>query len=327
MKADLSLYRVFVAVADEGSFVRAAARLFLTQPAVSQAVQRMEMQTGAKLFIRGRRGVRLTREGELLYRHASAALAMLEAGEQQLARVQNLEAGTLRLGAADTITKEFLLPFLSAFRTLHPGVQLQVTNRTSVQLVQKVLDGRLDMAVVNLPVENERLCVRPILQVHDIFVAGHAFAHLKGKTLSPAELAAQPLAMLEQAANSRRYVDSFFARCGVQLSPQIELGAHGLLPGLCRYRLRAGVRGAGVLRQRAGGRHGVPCAAAPSHTAARSGRLLALRYGAFRRGKGVFAPSGGRCAPCAADVTHFTLRQVCRSHRAIGLDSALGPAL
>ena len=68
------------------------------------------------------------------------------------------------------------------------------------------------------------------MQVHDIFVAGHAFAHLKGKTLSPAELAAQPLAMLEQAANSRRYVDSFFARCGVQLSPQIELGAHGLLP-------------------------------------------------------------------------------------------------
>ena len=230
MRADLSLYRVFVAVAEEGSFVHAAARLFLTQPAVSQAVQRMEMQTGAKLFVRGRRGVRLTREGELLYRHASAALAMLEAGEQQLARVQNLEAGTLRLGAADTITKEFLLPFLSAFRTLHPGVQLQVTNRTSVQLVQKVLDGRLDMAVVNLPVENERLCVRPILQVHDIFVAGHAFAHLKGKTLSPAELAAQPLAMLEQAANSRRYVDSFFARCGVQLSPQIELGAHGLLP-------------------------------------------------------------------------------------------------
>lgn len=94
MRADLSLYRVFVAVADEGSFVRAAAKLYLTQPAVSQAVRRMEAQTGAKLFLRGRRGVRLTREGELLYRHASAALAMLEAGEQQLPCVQNLEAGT-----------------------------------------------------------------------------------------------------------------------------------------------------------------------------------------------------------------------------------------
>ncbi len=230
MKADLSLYRVFTAVADEGSFVRAAAALYLTQPAVSQAVQRLEMQTGSKLFVRGRRGVRLTREGELLYRHASAALAMLEAGERQLARVQNLEAGTLRLGAADTITKEFLLPFLSAFRMLHPGVQLQVTNRTSVQLVQKVLDGKLDLAVVNLPVEHEQLCVKPILQVHDIFVAGHAFAHLKGKLLTPAQVAAQPLAMLEQASNSRRYVDAFFARCGVQLAPRIELGAHGLLP-------------------------------------------------------------------------------------------------
>ena len=55
MRADLSLYRVFVAVADEGSFVRAAAKLYLTQPAVSQAVRRMEAQTGAKLFLRGRR--------------------------------------------------------------------------------------------------------------------------------------------------------------------------------------------------------------------------------------------------------------------------------
>lgn len=52
----------------------------------------------------------------------------------------------------------------------------------------------------------------------------------RAKRLPRAELAAQPLAMLEQAANSRRYVDAFFARCGVQLSPQIELGAHGLLP-------------------------------------------------------------------------------------------------
>lgn len=287
----------------------------------------MEMRTGAKLFVRGRRGVRLTREGELLYRHASAALAMLEAGEQQLARVQNLEAGTLRLGAADTITKEFLLPFLSAFRTLHPGVQLQVTNRTSVQLVQKVLDGRLDMAVVNLPVENERLCVRPILQVHDIFVAGHAFAHLKGKTLSPAELAAQPLAMLEQAANSRRYVDSFFAALRRAAFAADRAGRPRPSAGLCRHRLRAGVRGAGVLRQRTGGTALCFLYGFARHTAARSGRLLALRYGAFRRGKGIFAPSGGRCAPCAADVTHFTLQQVCRNHRAIGLDSALGPAL
>ncbi|HIT34851.1 MAG TPA: LysR family transcriptional regulator [Candidatus Faecousia intestinigallinarum] len=230
MSMDLSLYRIFLAVAEEESFVRAAARLYLTQPAVSQAVQRMEKQADTKLFVRSRRGVQLTSEGKILYEHASAAMAMLEAGERQLGRVQSLEAGMLHLGAADTITKEFLLPYLRAFRELHPGIQLQVTNRTSVELVQKVLTGKVDMAIVNLPVQNSRLRVQPILEVHDIFVAGPAFAHLRGKTLTPAELAALPLAMLERASNSRRYVEDYFSRQGVKLAPQIELGAHGLLP-------------------------------------------------------------------------------------------------
>ena len=229
MATDLELYRIFSAVAEAGSFSQGAARLFITQPAVSQAVRRLEAQLGARLFVRGRRGAVLTAEGELLYQHASAAMRLLASGEQKLRRVQNLEAGQLKLGAADTTTKELLLPYISAFHQLHPGVQLMVTNRTSLQLVECLKAGQLDLAIVNLPIEDEALSTRPIRIVHDIFVAGHAFPQLKQKTVTPGELAGYPLIMLENAANSRRYVDRFFAGQGVALAPEIELGAHELL--------------------------------------------------------------------------------------------------
>lgn len=230
MTTDLELYKIFVTVAHAGSFSAGAKELFLTQPAVSQAVQKLEQQLGARLFVRGRKGVTLTQEGQMLFQHALSALQLLDAGEEKLRRVQTLKDGQLRLGAADTITKEFLLPYLSAFRQLHPGIQLQVTNRTSRQLTELLKQGQLDITIVNLPILDERLIVQPILEVHDIFVAGHLFAELEGQFLTPRELAGYPLVMLEREANSRRYVDDWFAEQGVRLAPEIELGAHELLP-------------------------------------------------------------------------------------------------
>ena len=230
MAADLELYRVFAEVARAGSISKGAKKLYITQPAASQAVRRLEEQLGSRLLVRGRKGVSLTQEGQLVYSHAVSALSVLAAGEERLRRVQDLEDGQLKLGAADTITKEFLLPYLSAFRQLYPGVQLKVTNRTSLQLLELLRQGELDLAVVNLPVRQEGLEVKPILAVHDIFIAGHRYAHLQGRTLTAAELAVHPLVMLEREANSRRYVEEWFTAQGIALKPEIELGAHDLLP-------------------------------------------------------------------------------------------------
>lgn len=230
MKTNPELYKIFVTAAQAGSFSAGAKELYLTQSAVSQAVHKLEEQLGVPLFVRGRRGAALTQEGRLLYDHAVQALQLLEAGEQKLMRLRELDEGLLRIGAADTITKEYLLPYLSAFHQLHPNVQLQVTNRTSRQLTELLAQGRLDLAIVNLPIEDKRFVVRPIFEVHDIFVAGHQFDALDGRFLSPQELVRYPLVMLEQASNSRRYVDEYFRAHGIEPAPEIELGAHELLP-------------------------------------------------------------------------------------------------
>ncbi|MFR1475768.1 MAG: LysR family transcriptional regulator [Hydrogeniiclostridium mannosilyticum] len=291
MATDLELYRIFSAVAEAGSFSQGAARLFITQPAVSQAVRRLEAQLGVRLFVRGRRGAVLTAEGELLYQHASAAMRLLASGEQKLRRVQNLEAGQLKLGAADTTTKELLLPYISAFHQLHPGVQLMVTNRTSLQLVECLKAGQLDLAIVNLPIEDEALSTRSIRTVHDIFVAGHAFPQLKQKTVTPGELAGYPLIMLENAANSRRYVDRF-CRARVALAPEIELGAHELLSSFAAI----GFGLACVVQefcQKALKEETFSCGSVSGDSAPRHWRLLVAECAAERGGSGAAAAAGG----------------------------------
>jgi len=89
--------------------------------------------------------------------------------------------------------------------------------------------GKVDIALVNLPVSDSALCVRDVLKVHDSFVASNRFSHLKGRQVSLAELAREPLVLLEQASNSRKYLDDFAAMSGITLHPEIELGAHNLL--------------------------------------------------------------------------------------------------
>lgn len=229
MAVDLELYRVFLAVAHAGSFSKGAQELYITQPAASQAVQRLERELGTALFIRGSRGVTLTAEGELLRGHAAQALALLAAGEEKLATRKKLQGGILNIGAADTITKEFLLPFIQAFHQKYPAVALRVTNRTSLQMKALVRRGALDLAVVNLPLEEPGLVTLPVLQVEDIFVAGPGFERLKNIPQPLTALARLPLVMLEREANSRRYVEEFFIRHGILLKPEIELGAHELL--------------------------------------------------------------------------------------------------
>jgi DNA-binding transcriptional LysR family regulator len=134
------------------------------------------------------------------------------------------------IGASDTLCQYFLLPYLERFHVKYPEVQLQVTNRTTPETVDLLKVGKVDIALVNLPVEDSSLCVRDVLRVHDVFVGSEQrFAHLRGRAVSLSELAHEPLVLLEQASNSRKYLDDFAAICGVTLHPEIELGAHSLL--------------------------------------------------------------------------------------------------
>lgn len=229
MATDLDLYSIFCTVAKCGSLSHAARELYVSQPAISQSMHRLEDALGCTLFTRTSRGISLTSEGRMLYSYADKAVSLISAAEDRLNRMRTLQSGGLMIGASDTLCQFFLLPYLEKFHAEYPDIQLQVTNRTTPDTVELLKVGKVDIALVNLPVVDSSLAVCEVLNVHDVFVASARFKHLLNREVSFDELAGEPLVLLEKASNSRKYLDDFASVCGVTLRPEIELGAHSLL--------------------------------------------------------------------------------------------------
>ena len=230
MPTGLDLYSRFCTVARCCSLSQAARELYVSQPAISQSMHRLEYMLGCKLFTRTSRGVTLTSEGKMLHSYAEKAVSLIAAAEDRLNRMRTLQSGGLMIGASDTLCQYFLLPYLDRFHREYPDIQLQVTNRTTPETVELLKVGKVDIALVNLPINDSSVSVREVRKVHDVFIASKAkFGRLAGKPVSMEELSREPLILLEKASNARKYLDDFASVCGVTLHPQIELGSYNLL--------------------------------------------------------------------------------------------------
>ncbi|MEG2774443.1 MAG: LysR family transcriptional regulator, partial [Acetivibrio sp.] len=120
MEGTLSAYRIFYVVAQKGNISYAAKELYISQPAISKAIGKLEESLGVLLFFRSSRGVVLTEEGKILYEHTKKAFETLEEGEENLRKIQNLEMGQIRIGASTTLCKYILMPYLKAFIKKYP---------------------------------------------------------------------------------------------------------------------------------------------------------------------------------------------------------------
>lgn len=235
MNNKLDFYRVFDEAASSLSFSKAAKQLYISQSAVSQSIQQLEKELDCKLFIRLSKGVALTKEGSLLYSYIHNAMNLVDLAEKRLQERKGLTSGTLIIGAGDTISSSYLLPYFEMFHTLYPKVKIQMVNRTSLEMLELIHKEQVDIAFVNLPIKDDSVHVIPCFQVHDIFVCGSKYHDEQLHTLQ--DIADRPLILLEENSNSRRYVEEYFEQHHIKLAPQIEIGAHELLLQLAKINL------------------------------------------------------------------------------------------
>ncbi|MBU9722356.1 MULTISPECIES: LysR family transcriptional regulator [Bacillaceae] len=229
MISKLDLYRIFLTVEKNQSFSKAAKSLYMTQPAVSQAIMQLEKELDTRLFNRTPKGVTLTDEGSLLYEYVHSAINLLSTGEEKILEFKNLTTGELKIGVGDTISKYFLLPFLEKFYKNYPNIKFKIVNGTTIELCALLKSGEVDIAVCNLPVMDQALEVIPSRAVHDVFVCGEKYKRILSKPVSFQELMKMPLIFLEPNSNSRRYVEDFLLTKGIKLSPEFEIGSYDLL--------------------------------------------------------------------------------------------------
>src|SRR5262245_54228885 len=154
---ELHQLRYFVAVAQAGSFSRAAERCHVSQPSLSQQIQKLENKLGHRLLDRlGRRAV-LTEAGKVLYDRAAMILAAVDNAERQVKDFDATGGGRLAVGAIPTVAPYILPDALEAFARLHPSVEVMIQEDLTGRLLEAAVAGDLDLALVALPVGNERL--------------------------------------------------------------------------------------------------------------------------------------------------------------------------
>ncbi|MFD3259051.1 LysR family transcriptional regulator [Paenibacillus lentus] len=229
MISKLDLYKIFSQVAKSESFSKAAKELYMTQPAVSQAIMQLEKDLDTRLFNRTPKGASLTNEGSLLFEYANSAINLLQTGEEKMLEFKNLTAGELKIGVGDTISRYFLLPYLEAFHNRYPNIKFTIVNGTTLELCSILKSGEVDISICNLPIEDSSLEVRPCFDIQDTFVYGERFRESLSQPVSLHELVKLPLIFLELKSNSRRYVEDYMISKGIKIAPEFELGSHDLL--------------------------------------------------------------------------------------------------
>ena len=178
----------------------------------------------------------LTGEGQLLYQYVRSALGLIATGEDKLSQAQQLLLGTLVIGASDTVTGQFLTPYLEAFHRLHPGIRLKIVSGRSAKVLAMLRSGAVDIAFASSPAD-PGLSTWSCFATHTAFVAGRDYGCDFDHVYTRQEIADFPLILLERKASSRVFLEQEFLKAGVTLTPEIELSSRQLLVTLARIGL------------------------------------------------------------------------------------------
>lgn len=220
---NLDQLEAFAAVAELGSFSAAAARLNLSQPAVSFQIRQLERRFGARLVERVGRRAQPTAAGRELLPHIRRIEATVAGAVEAMAGHAQGVAGRVRIGTGATACIYLLPPILSELRRRFPLLEIVVRTGNSPDILRALEDNALDAALVTLPAPGRMFDVEKLIDDEIVAVFPPGFA--APRAVSPAALAELPVLLYEPGGNARRVIDDWFREAGIALKPVMELGS------------------------------------------------------------------------------------------------------
>ncbi len=232
MENNLNLYYIFYSVANSKNISGAAKELYISQPAISKAISKLEQNLSTVLFIRNSRGVTLTPEGELLYQQVKTAFQCIHSGEEKLKQVNELGIGHLSIGVSTTLCKYVLLPYVKQFVKENPHIKISILCQSSTETIKALEENQIDIGLIGFPEVPNNLTYYPLMEIHDIFVATNNYIKnfSKRETLNHDSLLKNATFMMLNKENmTRKYVDSHLLSSQTELSNVIEVSNMDLL--------------------------------------------------------------------------------------------------
>jgi len=236
MEQNLSQYKIFNTVAAVGNISHAAKELYISQPAISKAIRRLESDLGVTLFTRTSRGVKLTEEGALFYEYTKSAFDTLSQGEENIKRITQLGIGHLRIGVSTTLCKYILL--LS-----YPHIKITIECQSTFQTLDLLQNKKIDIGLIGKPVNRKNLDFYPVMQIEDIFVTTQAYLEnlmvrelpeKENRSRKPTLLSASvfknaTVMLLDEKNMTRIFIDNYFIKNHIETNQILEVSNMDLL--------------------------------------------------------------------------------------------------
>ncbi len=235
MNQSLNHYYIFYTVATHRSFSAAAKELFISQPAVSKAVSKLEDELSTQLFHRTSKGVFLTDSGEVLYKQLQIAFQAIKSGEEQLRKTEAMDTEKLSIGTSSTLCKYILLPYLRKFIPQNPHVKISISCINGPEIIEGLENGSIDFGIMG---ETDKVPFHPIRNINNGFVCTATYlnkmrkqAYASGNPfLADSDLFAYATLLLLTPNNlTRQYLDRYMEANQLTAGQIIEMTSMDLL--------------------------------------------------------------------------------------------------
>lgn len=231
MQVSFDSYKVFYITAKSKSITQAAKELYVTQPTVTHCIQKLEEELGFALFIRGKKGVKLTPEGKVLYKHVSIACEEIWKAENDMKALREFKKGEILLGASETTLHYFLLPHLKRYKERYSNIRLKIHNSNTQKMLDAIRNDELDCGVLVFPAQydTDGVEIKTLATFQDIAIVGNEYKELAQSKVSLKDLISYPLISLENTTMTNWTFKEIFKQNNLNLMPDIELATTDLI--------------------------------------------------------------------------------------------------
>ena len=242
MDQNLSQYRIFYAVAKAGNISRAAKELYISQPAISKSISKLEDSLNTVLFTRNSRGVQLTDEGQVLFEHTRDAFEELAKGEQELKRIREFNMGHIRIGVSNTLCRFIMVKYLKGFIEQYPHIKITIESQPTTQTLSMLEQQRIDIGLVVEQKSAKSMNFIPVMDIEDIFVATPSYLeNLKLREGADTDVfQSGNLMLLDKNNITRHYIDDYMACNEITANNLLEVTTMDLLIEFARIGLGIG---------------------------------------------------------------------------------------
>ena len=224
---NLNSLKIFLVVATSNSFLEASNKLYISQPAISKSINKLEEDLGISLFYRANKGVTLTSDGEILLKYVKDSRKLLLACERMLSSNNSLDSGSIVIGAQSHIVRNYLLEKINNFRKIFPNVMFRIVDLSTLELIEGLekheLDFVVDASPINTPYNNLR--IQPIYKLDTCFIKSKENNKKYNKiTDLEDECIVMPISRSSLRKNLFKSLENV-----IEIKPQLEYGTEELI--------------------------------------------------------------------------------------------------